>query len=101
ERMPPAESGKSLTEREKATLKSWIEQGGKYEPHWSFVAPQRTTPPAAPSSQWRRNEIDDFVFNRLQQAGLSPSPETDRRTLLRRVTLDLTGLPPTIDEVNA
>ncbi len=101
ERMPPPDSGKSLTEREKAILKSWVEQGARYEPHWSFVPPQRSAPPLAPNSHWRRNEIDDFVLDRLRKEGLSPSPEADRRTLLRRVTFDLTGLPPTIDEVNA
>src|SRR5262249_17250082 len=89
-----------LSAREIALLRKWIEQGAKYEPHWAFIRPER---PAVPSvtSTWPKNDIDRFVLDRLTREGLTPSPEADRPTLIRRVSLDLTGLPPTIGEVEA
>ena len=98
-RMPPAESEQSLSPREIDVLKRWIEQGAAWESHWSFIAPVRRRPPEVRNAGWLRNNIDRFVLARQEAAGVSPSPEADKRTLLRRVTLDLTGLPPTIDEI--
>jgi hypothetical protein len=99
--MPPAYSGKKLTAEQIATLRRWVEQGGRYEPHWAFVPPKRPPLPAVKAAAWSRNPIDRFILARLEQEGLHPSPKADRRTLIRRVTLDLTGLPPTIPEVDA
>lgn len=99
--MPPANEAKQLTAAQIETLRAWIANGAAYEPHWSFVAPQRPALPDVSDAGWVRNPIDRFVLARLDAAGLKPSPEADRRSLLRRVTLDLTGLPPTRDELAA
>lgn len=100
QRMPPAEVGDRLTPDQVAKLRAWIEQGAEYPPHWSFVAPKRPVVPRIrnPESEIR-NEIDRFIFARLGREGLKPSAEADRPTLIRRVTLDLTGLLPTPKEV--
>ena len=98
ERMPPADSGKNLTGEERKRLTRWIEEGAEYEPHWAFVSPQR---PAVPWQAGARNEIDAFVRARLQSEGLSPSPEASKETLIRRATLDLTGMSPTPAEIDA
>jgi mono/diheme cytochrome c family protein len=99
--MPPADSGKKLSEREIATLRTWLLQGAKWEKHWSFLPVQR--PPLADVRQpdWRRTAVDSFILARLEEEALAISPAADRHTILRRVTLDLTGLPPTPDEVAA
>jgi hypothetical protein len=95
-RMPPAYMGHAaLSAREIEVIRTWIEQGAKYEPHWSFVPPQR---PVVPAGQ---NAIDYVIRKRLERDGLKPSRPADPRTLIRRVTLDLTGLPPTPAEVDA
>jgi hypothetical protein len=100
ERMPPANSGKRpLSDAEKELLRQWIEDGAVYEPHWSFVAPTKPQPPSVRDTKWARDPLDHFVLARLEQAGLAPSPEAERATLLRRVFLDLTGLPPTPEEL--
>lgn len=96
--MPPPDFHKKLTEKEKDILKRWIEQGAVYEEHWSFVSPQK---PAVPEVEGSRNPIDSFLRDRLKKEGLKPNPKADRETLIRRVTLDLTGLPPTPAEVDA
>ncbi|MDP6763906.1 MAG: PSD1 and planctomycete cytochrome C domain-containing protein [Planctomycetota bacterium] len=101
ERMPPADSGRALDDEQRATLLRWIAEGAVWEEHWAFQAPRAPTPPAVEQQDWPDNEIDRFVLARLEAAGLSPAPEADGHTLLRRVTLDLTGLPPTSDEVAA
>ncbi len=101
ELMPPPKSGKTLTPRQKAIVKRWIEQGAAYEAHWSFVPPQRPELPPVKNEKWAKNPVDRFILARLDREGLSPSPEADRVTLVRRVTLDLTGLPPTPAEVDA
>lgn len=101
ERMPPVDSQKSLTADEKKLLRLWIAEGGEYTPHWSFVPPRKPPAPDLPNDTWSRNDIDRFVLKRLRDEGLTPSPEADRRTLIRRVSFDLTGLPPTIAEVDA
>jgi hypothetical protein len=99
--MPPPDSGKKLTDAQKATLRRWIEQGAKYQKHWSFEPIADVTPPAVQDSTWARNPIDHFILAKLQSRGLTPSPEADRHTLIRRVYLDLVGLLPTPDEVDA
>lgn len=99
-RMPPAESGRRLTAREIATLRAWIAHGAEYAPHWAFVPPKKPPVPPNPTGT-AHNPIDHFLHQRLQQAGLTPSPEAERTTLIRRVTLDLIGLLPTPAEVEA
>jgi hypothetical protein len=95
-RMPPAYMGRErLPDSEIEILRRWISEGGKYEPHWSLIPPGRPALPAVKNESWARNEIDRFVLARLEQEGLAPSPEADRVTLIRRLTFDLTGLPPT------
>jgi hypothetical protein len=101
EHMPPADSGKMLRPEQVETLRNWVLQGGKYEQHWAFVAPKRPNLPAVKNQSWVRNPIDAFVLARLEREGLQPSPEADRNTLLRRMSLDLVGLPPTLDELTA
>lgn len=98
-RMPPVSSGRALTTGEIDLIQRWIEQGAKWEKHWSFNPPRRAPLPKISNRAWPRNEIDFFVSKRLEQEGLGPAPEADRSTLIRRVSLDLTGLPPTPAEV--
>ena len=100
-RMPPASTGPALTDAQIATIRQWIEQGAKWERHWAFVPPQRPPLPAVQNEKWVRNPIDRFVLARLEKEGLKPSPEADRATLLRRLSFDLTGLPPTTAEIDA
>lgn len=92
--MPPPKSHKKLTAAQKETLKLWIAAGAEYEAHWAFITPKRPTPPTVTNTGWVRNPLDQFVLARLDAAGLKPAPEADRRTLARRLALDLTGLPP-------
>ncbi|MEO1999776.1 MAG: DUF1553 domain-containing protein, partial [Planctomycetaceae bacterium] len=99
ERMPPAASARHLKPRELALIRRWIEQGAVWQPHWSFVAPRAGQVPTTERSTHVRNPIDAFVRQRLKNSTLQPSPVAPRPTLIRRVTLDLTGLPPTPDEV--
>jgi hypothetical protein len=101
ERMPPAKSGKSLTARQIDLVRRWIEQGAEWQKHWSLIPPTRPVAPAVKDASWPRNPIDAFVLARLEREGLRPAPEADRTTLLRRVSFDLTGLPPTPAEVDA
>jgi hypothetical protein len=101
-RMPPPYSDrKPLTEAEVAILRAWIEQGAKWQSHWSFTPPVRPPLPAVKNAAWERNPIDRFVLARLEREGLAPSPEADRARLLRRVSFDLTGLPPMLAELDA
>jgi len=100
-RMPHKSSGKQLTDDQIALIKRWIKQGADWQGHWAFVTPHRPTPPAIAGDNWSRNAIDRFVLARLKREDLTPSPEADRRTLIRRVTFDLTGLPPTADQITA
>jgi hypothetical protein len=101
ERMPLASSGRTLSPRQIELIRRWIEQGAKWQKHWSFLPPERPPLPAVRETRWPRNPIDYFVLERLEREGLAPSAEADKTTLLRRVTLDLTGLPPTPAEVDA
>ena len=97
ERMPRGRS--PLTADQIATLRRWIEDGAEYQAHWAFIPPERSPLPPVADAEWLRNAVDSFVLARLEQDGLTPSEEADRATLLRRVTLDLTGVPPTPREV--
>lgn len=97
--MPPASFKKPLTTAQKETLKKWISQGAPFADHWAFIPPKRTgTLPDVKTKDWPRNTIDRFILEKLEEGKLKPSPEADRTTWLRRVTLDLTGLPPTLEE---
>lgn len=102
--MPPADSKKSLNDEEKSRLRQWIEQGAAYEEHWAFAAPTRKSPPALTTEEiaahpgWNVNPIDRFLLKRMREHQLSPNPPADKATLLRRVSLDLTGLPPTLED---
>ncbi len=96
--MPPPESHKLLKPAEIALLRQWVAEGAVYEPHWAFVAPRRPAEPVIAHPDWARNPIDRFILARLEAENLAPAPEADRAALLRRVTYDLTGLPPTPDE---
>ncbi|MCI0377716.1 MAG: PSD1 and planctomycete cytochrome C domain-containing protein [Gemmataceae bacterium] len=100
ERMPPPKTNKKLTPQQIDLLKRWIDQGATYSRHWAFVAPKRPSLPKV-NTAWPRNGIDHFILARLESAKLQPSPEADRVALIRRLTLDLTGLPPTPREVDA
>ena len=100
-RMPPADSGKSLSEEEVDVLRRWVKQGAKYEGHWSFITPTRPELPSVKMTEWVHNDVDRFVLARLEADGMEPSPVADKATLIRRVSLDLTGLPPTPAEVDA
>jgi mono/diheme cytochrome c family protein len=106
--MPPANSGKHLSATQIALLQRWVAQGAQYAEHWSYTAVKRPNSPApvttgkeAAAWKWARNPIDRFVLSRLLKEGLHPSPSADRPTLIRRLSLDLTGLPPTAEEVTA
>jgi hypothetical protein len=94
ESMPPKATKKVLSTAQKDMLARWIREGAAYQPHWSFIPPTRPATPAVKKASWVRNPIDGFVLARLEAAGLEPAPEADRRTLARRVSFDLTGLPP-------
>jgi hypothetical protein len=101
ERMPPATSGRPLTEREQHTLRDWIAAGGTYEEHWAWTVPRRPALPAVQRADWAENAIDLFVLAQIEVRGWQPSAAADKTTLLRRVTLDLTGLPPAPGEIEA
>ena len=101
ERMPPAKTKKKLTPTQIALLRQWVKEGGKYEKHWSLIAPEVAPLPVLKQKGWPRNGIDHFVLARLETGGLRPSPAADKATLLRRVSFDLTGLPPTLNELDA
>ena len=98
--MPPPKSHLELSDNEKKLLVEWIKQGAKYESHWSFVAPSMPDLPQVKNKDWPRNDIDHFVLRQLEANQLKPSAEADKAALLRRLTLDLTGLPPTIKEID-
>lgn len=100
ERMPPADAGPRLKSEQVAKLRAWIEQGADYSPHWAYVKPRDRLLPAVMNRSWARNPIDRFVLTRLEQAGLKPSPEAERSTLIRRLYLDLLGLLPEPREVD-
>ncbi|HEY5313141.1 MAG TPA: DUF1553 domain-containing protein, partial [Pirellulales bacterium] len=101
QQMPPPDSNKKLSDAQKQLLKTWVEQGAPYAKHWSLVPPKRPAIPKVAYEKWPASPIDRFILARLEAAGLEPSPEADRPALLRRLSLDLTGLPPTPGELDA
>lgn len=101
EKMPPAKSGKSLTAHEIDVFTRWVREGAPFARHWSYVKPVRPSLPDVHDAAWVRGAVDQFILAGLEQEGLAPSPEADRQALIRRVSLDLTGLPPTPEEVDA
>jgi hypothetical protein len=100
-RMPPVTSGKTLGAGEIERIRRWITEGAKWQPHWAFIAPKNPQAPRVRGRDWLRNPIDAFILARLEREGLAPASETERGILIRRVTLDLTGLPPTRAEIRA
>jgi cytochrome c553 len=100
-RMPPADSNLTISEDEIALIERWIAGGGEYTKHWAFVPPVKAEVPRVEGQAWCRNEIDRFVLGELERRGIEPSPEADRATLIRRVYLDVTGLPPTPEQIDA
>jgi hypothetical protein len=100
-RMPPPSSHLTVSPGQIALIRKWIVQGAPWEQHWAFVKPTRPPLPKVKNANWGRNAIDAFVLSRLEKAGMTPSPEAPKETLIRRVTFDLTGLPPTPAEVDA
>ncbi|MBI1831282.1 MAG: DUF1549 domain-containing protein, partial [Planctomycetes bacterium] len=98
--MPPPSTKTELSGEQKSILKRWIASGAKFEQHWAFVPPKALAVPKVKNAGWVRNPIDAFVLARLEKKGLQPSPQADPRTLLRRLSLDLIGLPPTLNEVD-
>ncbi|MFM7815938.1 MAG: DUF1549 domain-containing protein, partial [Verrucomicrobiota bacterium] len=101
EQMPPAKTGKRLNPAQVELLTRWIREGAEWKAHWAYITPEKPAVPGVRNPDWPRNAIDHFVLARIEKERLQPSPEADRRTLARRVTLDLTGLPPTVEEVDA
>ena len=101
DQMPPEKINKILKPEQKALLKKWIASGAKYEPHWAFIPPVKAPLPKVKNQKWVANPIDDFILARLDQEKLKPNPAADKRTLIRRVSLDLTGLPPTPEQLEA
>jgi mono/diheme cytochrome c family protein len=99
--MPPPSSHKKLTDIQKKTLERWIAEGAEYQSHWSLIAPKRPALPPVKNTAWVKNPIDAFVLAELERQKLKPAAEADRRTLARRVSFDLTGLPPSPDDVAA
>ncbi|QEG34412.1 DUF1553 domain-containing protein [Bythopirellula goksoeyrii] len=100
-RMPPVDSNLSMTEEEMGLLRQWIEQGAEWKAHWSFLPLNAAEVQPVEQTDWPRNEIDSFVLAKLQTEGLSPALEANRSTLIRRLTYDLTGLPPTLEQIDA
>src|SRR2546423_12333375 len=97
--MPPPKTHKTLTAVQKDLLKNWIVSGAEYEPHWAYILPKRRDPPPVKNAKWVRNPIDAFVLASLEAKNIQPSREADKRMLLRRLSLDLIGLPPKPEEV--
>lgn len=101
ERMPPPHANKKVTPEQIGLIRQWIQEGAPFAEHWAFVPPKRPALPPVKNKAWPRNPIDHFILARLEKEGLTPLPEADPVTLIRRLTLDLTGLPPTPAEVDA
>jgi hypothetical protein len=102
DRMPPAKKGgKPLSTKQIELLKQWVAEGAEWQQHWAYTKPQRPALPDVKNKTWARNDIDRLILNRLEQEGLEPSPEAPKEKLIRRATLDLTGLPPSVEEIDA
>ena len=99
-KMPPEGSNLSLTDHEKALISRWIDQGAEWKPHWAFIPPEKSSLPKVKNKRWTKNEIDYFTLAKMEEKGLEPSEEASKEKLIRRLSFDLTGLPPTIDEID-
>ena len=99
--MPPPESNLELNEYEKEVLKKWIDQGAEFKTHWAFIAPEKPTVPKTTNTTWAQNEIDQFVLSKLEHNGLEPNENASKEKLLRRVFFDLTGLPPSFEQIES
>tara|TARA_R110000868_G_scaffold379928_1_gene645899 strand:- start:13409 stop:15706 length:2298 start_codon:yes stop_codon:yes gene_type:complete len=99
--MPPPESNLELNEYEKEVLKKWIDQGAEFKTHWAFIAPEKPTVPKTTNTTWAQNEIDQFVLSKLEHNGLEPNEKASKEKLLRRVFFDLTGLPPSVEQIES
>ena len=99
--MPPPSTGKKLTSEQVVLIRKWIEEGAERGSHWAFEPPTRPNTPSVKRKEWIQNPIDRFVLARLEEQGLAPSPKADKVKLLRRLHLDLTGLPPTLEEIDS
>jgi hypothetical protein len=96
--MPPPDAHLGmLNDYEKKMFKKWIEQGAKYEKHWAFTVPTKASLPSVSNSSWPKSEIDYFILHRMEQEGLSPNEQADKERLLKRISLDITGLPPSLE----
>ena len=100
EQMPPKDHPRQLSQSEKELIRNWVEQGAEYEAHWAFIPPEKAVPEIEDDGGWIQNEIDAFVLERLKKEGVEPSPEADKETLIRRLSLDLNGIPPTLEEID-
>ena len=98
-KMPPAESKLELTDEEIELLTRWVEQGAQWEDHWSFETPKTQTPPKTKNKAWSTNEIDQFILRKIEETGLTPAEQAKPTTLIRRLAFDITGLPPSQDQV--
>jgi hypothetical protein len=98
--MPPPESNLQLTELDKKILETWIANGAEFQPHWAFIPPEKKPVPAIKNSNWPANEVDLFILKKIEEYGMKPSPQADRAQIIRRLSLDLTGIPPTPEEVD-
>ena len=101
EQMPPPKSNRKVSIEQKRLLESWVNQGAPYTNHWAFIAPVRPELPKPSKSNWTRTPVDHFVLSKLEAEGISPSPEADRQTLIRRLFIDLIGLPPNSAQVDS
>lgn len=101
DRMPPAETGKVITDAQKTLIRQWISEGAEWGSHWAFESPKKPNPPVVKNNDWTQNPIDQFVRAKLEKEGLTPSKPADKIKILRRLHLDITGLPPTPEEVDA
>ena len=99
QRMPPSDSGRSLSPKEIKLLTRWVQQGAAWQKHWSFITPVAPTLPGVKAKSWLRNPMDRFVLAKLEARSWKPSPQAEKEALIRRVTFDLTGLPPTLAEI--
>ena len=99
--MPPPESNLKLTDREIRLIEKWIRQGAVYEPHWAFVPPQKPELPAVSNTDWPVNEIDYFILAKQEESGMKPNSPAEKEALLKRLSLDLTGLPPSVEQMDA
>lgn len=98
--MPPLSSNLVLTPRQKAIIKKWIDQGAEYKKHWAYITPAKAKTPTTKHDEWASNPIDNFIAKKIADKGLSPNKKAEKETLIRRVTFDLTGLPPTLEEID-